>query len=214
MSESENKWQAGGIVLTSYIVPVISPFSGLIKSTVSFLNLCRAPAKPHLGEIFSQFVMKSFSQVFIFIFLVASQQVVFANQDHPTLPEAARIRDSVSLKAMLDAGTDPDVRGDFDTPALHWVVRYDDMDSARLLLNAGADPNISSRYGVTPISLAVNNGSPAMVKLLLDAGANPDTREHSGETMLMTAAGVGVMDTVRYLVEAGAEIDTRDAYYG
>jgi len=135
-------------------------------------------------------------------------------QENTSLAEAARNRDSVSLRALLDTGSDPDARGSFDTPALHWVVRYDDLESARLLLNAKADPNITSRYGVTPISLAISNGNAEMTLLLLNAGADPNTLENSGETVLMTAAEIGVMASVEHLVEAGARIDTRDPNFG
>jgi ankyrin repeat protein len=157
--------------------------------------------------------MRLYRSIPVFLTLIFCQVSQSFAQEQPTLPEAARVRDTVTVENLLNAGADPDTRGKFDAPALHWLVRYDDLKSVSLLLNAGADPDISSRYGVTPISLAVNNASPAMVKLLLDAGANPNTLENSGESMLMTAAAVGNMDTVKLLVKAGADIKARDPHF-
>jgi ankyrin repeat protein len=133
--------------------------------------------------------------------------------DH-RLADAAMHRDVSTVNALLKEGTDPNVRGEFDTPALHWLVQVDEINSVKRLLDAGADVNATTPQGVTALSLAIANGSTAMTELLLEAGANANATESSGETMLMSAAAVGVTGVASTLISHGADVNARDANYG
>lgn len=151
---------------------------------------------------------------FIVSTLLFSMILLSAPANAVELADAARERDLVSVRMLLEQGADPDARGQFDTSAIHWLVRYDELETVRALLERGGDPNLVSGYGVTPLSMAATNGNTGMVRLLLEAGADANTREQSGESLLMTAAGAGVLGSVTALVEHGAIVDERESNFG
>ena len=70
------------------------------------------------------------------------------------LVEAAKNRDRAALVALLNDGTDVDVRRPDGVTALAWAAHWDDLEAANEL-------------GVTPLALACVNGSAPMVGLLL-----------------------------------------------
>ena len=98
------------------------------------------------------------------------------------LADAAMMRDTTAVRALLGQKVDVNAPGKDGTPALHWAVRVDDVATARLLLGAGADAKLANRYGVTPLFLACSNGNAEMIRLLLDAGADPNDTDPTGET--------------------------------
>jgi ankyrin repeat protein len=126
------------------------------------------------------------------------------------LPDAAKRRDWLAVRALLDTGAEVDTRHPDGTTSLHWAAHWDEADAARRLLGYGADPNATSDLGVTPLSLACTNASPAMTDLLLEAGANPDLPVGTGETPLMTAARTGNLRVVRALLQRGASVAGRE----
>jgi ankyrin repeat protein len=126
------------------------------------------------------------------------------------LADAARKRDTATVRMLLDQHVDVNAPGADGTPALHWLVRVDDFETARRLIRAGADVSKPNRYGVTPMSLASANGNAEMIALLLEAGADANVTDQTGETALMTATKVGNVAAVRMLLDRGANVDTRD----
>lgn len=144
--------------------------------------------------------------------LLATASLKAENADR-RLPDAAMKRDVATVNALLKQGTDPNVRGEFDTPALHWLVQVNEVDSVKRLLDAGADINATTPEGLSALSLAIANGNTEMTELLLDRGANANGLEPSGESMLMGAAAVGVTGVAKVLIEHGADVNTRDATY-
>jgi ankyrin repeat protein len=86
------------------------------------------------------------------------------------LMEAALYGDVQLLRAMLDAGGDPNLANYRAATALMWAV--DDLAKLRLLLDRGANPNVSSDFSATPLSLAAaSKDSAPLVQLLLERGA-------------------------------------------
>ena len=68
-------------------------------------------------------IMRLYRSFFIVLGLVLFQSPFSVAQEHAaTLPEAAKLRDTITIQNLLKAGADPDERGAFDTPALHWSV--------------------------------------------------------------------------------------------
>jgi ankyrin repeat protein len=126
------------------------------------------------------------------------------------LADAAKTRDTATVRMLLDQHVDVNAVGADGTPALHWLVRVDDFETARRLIRAGADVSKPNRYGVTPMSLASANGNAEMIALLLEAGADANVTDQTGETALMTATKVGNVAAVRMLLDRGAHVDTRD----
>lgn len=123
------------------------------------------------------------------------------------LADAARGRDLVAVRALLDEGVDVDAtHADGATP-LAWAVHRDHQRMADLLIDAGADVHVANGLGVTPLMLASTNGSAPMAGALLEAGADPNVARPSGETALMMAARSGNIGVVRLLVAEGADVN-------
>ena len=132
----------------------------------------------------------------------------------PDIVVAARNSDHQAVRALLEAGADPDATYGDGTTALHWAAHRDAHAMVVDLLTAGADANAGDDHGVTPLSLASLNGNRFVVDALLAAGADPNAARTSGETPLMTAARVGSLEVVRSLIAAGADPNAREATLG
>jgi len=121
---------------------------------------------------------------------------------------AAVYGDADSVRLLLEAGAEPNLRNDAGATALLWAV--DDLDKTRLLLKAGADANARSDDGRTPLLSATGRvGCAEVVKLLLDHGANPSAMAHSYRgptTPLRQAADAGDAVVVKMLLDRGAEM--------
>src|SRR5262249_34853057 len=97
-----------------------------------------------------------------------------------TLADAARDRETATVRSLIKPGVDVNAPGVDGTPALHWIVRIDDVETAKLLIRAGADVRLANRYGVRPLYLASANGNAEMIRVLLEAGADPNTLDPGG----------------------------------
>jgi len=83
---------------------------------------------------------------------------------------AALYGDADLLRAMLQAGGNPNIASDSGATALMWAV--EDRDKLALLLDAGADVNATSGFGRTALSLAALSGQgDDATELLLARGA-------------------------------------------
>ncbi len=132
----------------------------------------------------------------------------------PRLADAARHRDSKTVRLLLSQHVDVNSRARDGSTALLWTAHWNDADTAALLLTAGADPNAANDFGMTPLSQACTNGSDAFVRLLLKSAANPNLAIATGETPLMICAHSGSVDAVRRLLEYGAAINAREPAQG
>ena len=81
------------------------------------------------------------------------------------------------VKALLDAGANPNERGDTETVLCHAISKKN-VTSVFYLVEAEADVNANCGYEsaerseLTPLQMAVNEELVSMVKILVDAGAN------------------------------------------
>ncbi len=93
---------------------------------------------------------------------------------------------SAIIKALLDAGAEPERTDGEGLTALQRFARYGENrgEIVTILLKAGADPDRVTPGGDTPLHLAVREGSgkPAVVKALLAGGAEPCVQDADGYT--------------------------------
>lgn len=79
---------------------------------------------------------------------------------------AARGGHSPVMKALLEAGADPDAKTGDGWMPLHFAVKSGAASAVEVLLDAGVDPGAKTPEGQTPYALAMVGGSDAVVELL------------------------------------------------
>jgi ankyrin repeat protein len=85
------------------------------------------------------------------------------------------------VKALLDAGADPNRRDqDEDTP-LHLAASSSAfVPVVQLLIERGGKPNAVGHFGRVPLHIAAMRGNEQALECLLRAGADPEVRDESG----------------------------------
>jgi len=80
-----------------------------------------------------------------------------------------------TLRALLRAGADPNMRDRDGSPLLTEEIRRDNFENAKVLIEAGADVNATNALGVTPLSFAERMpdvpAMPDIIRLLKAARA-------------------------------------------
>ena len=84
------------------------------------------------------------------------------------------------LRALLDAGVDPNTRLYGDTPIIFDVTTEENFESLKLLIARGADVNKRDSLRNTPLCEAFANRALDQIDYLLDHGANPNTWNVNG----------------------------------
>ena len=116
------------------------------------------------------------------------------------------------IKALLNAGADPNVRGGDHRSALHVAAQRGHMDAVGILLDAGADPNVLDKDDLTPLYWAAYLDHPEVVEVLLNADATPNVGDRDGRTPLhwVSYNRGSSHKTCRALLVAGADPRTPD----
>jgi ankyrin repeat protein len=82
----------------------------------------------------------------------------------PPIGTAAFVRSADLARLLLDAGVDPNGRGEGGFTALHAAAQNGDEDLARLLLDHGADPNAATDEGKRPTDFATTEPMQELLK--------------------------------------------------
>jgi len=138
------------------------------------------------------------------------------------LLHAASSGDGDRVKAMLDAGANPDFldpdapNPERQTPLLE-AVRFDRRLAVIALLKRNPDVNIANRDGSTPLMEAADRFNAEIVKMLLDHGADVKARDKNGNTALIRATDSRRSwdekqeALIPSLLEKGAEVNVHNA---
>jgi len=110
------------------------------------------------------------------------------------LATAARTGDTAAIRALIQAGADPDQPSGINgwTPLMHAIHR-NQRESVFALADAGADPDAICCEGLTALMMAAGYGQPDLVVGLLERGADPERRNSAGHSAL-DAAITGAID--------------------
>ncbi|MFC8277015.1 HEAT repeat domain-containing protein [Streptomyces sp. NPDC057271] len=120
--------------------------------------------------------------------------------DAERLVAAARDGDAEAVRALVEAGADPDARTEDGLPVLCAAVAAYDAETARALVAGGANPDRELPDGTTPLCRAIDGGSPAVFDATL--GQEPRLR-------LPQTARERLLARARRWHEAGAEAELR-----
>ena len=113
-----------------------------------------------------------------------------------------------NMRALLDAGADPDIRiGELSglTPWELAARQPEGPQAMALLLEYGDRPDVASGSGLEPLLHHAAVGHPDTVTLLLDRGAQAHQRDRFGRSALFKAAAAGNAATVRRLLLRAAD---------
>lgn len=114
------------------------------------------------------------------------------------------------VRAILDAGADPNAVDATGRTALHQAALKGRPEIIRVLLDHGADIEAEDRDGSRPLHDAALGGDIASVGVLIAHGADLKAVTANGETALHIAASWGKSGVVRELLEAGANKNARN----
>jgi ankyrin repeat protein len=126
------------------------------------------------------------------------------------LMTAAGHSHSLTVKALLEHGADPNARDAYGYTALHRAAQVGSPEMLSALLAHGARVDTRGKGGATPLHVAAHAGRADIVQLLLEGGADPNVAEASESyTPLHYAAAAGDTKMVRLLLEHGANVNAQ-----
>ena len=125
------------------------------------------------------------------------------------LLDSAKRGDAAKVRALLDAGADPNAANKNEFTAL-MAASQEYPKIVKLLLAAGADPNAGRYDGRTALMMAAQGNNTKVVNVLLAAKANPNAVDNHGKTALMLAAGKGHVQVAKMLLAAEVGVNAVD----
>ena len=126
--------------------------------------------------------------IFVFVISLAAggeaQEIEEKNSPLAILTASYR-GDEKSIREILAAGADKDVRDAFGATPLHLAMFQSNLAVVKLLLDYGFDPNaVASRNGFTPLHNAVAANNADAARLLIQYGADKNIKCGNGLTPL------------------------------
>ena len=127
--------------------------------------------------------------------------------------EAAKARDSETLRMLLKKGGDVNAADSNGGTALTEAAILGNFENVKILLAAGASVDAAVSAGkYTALTLAIFRNDETLVRGLVAAGSNVNAQDGSGSTPFMWAAYSerGNPEIVKMLAKAGADINAHN----
>ena len=126
------------------------------------------------------------------------------------LPEAVRLGNRQIVEVLLEAGADPNFRGNGSVPALMSLSDKATPELVHDLILAGAKLNARDDYGDNALMIAVGTSNTAVLKELIGTGAQLSATNSVGETALFAAARNKNSEVVALLLDAGVNVNAKN----
>lgn len=114
------------------------------------------------------------------------------------------------IKALLEAGADPNVPNDLGDFPIHEAARRGCEEILRTLLESGADPPAADGGQARPLHRTAIYSNNSATQLPVVHRANVNARNRRQETPLHVAATYGRQTFVRLLLDHGADVHASD----
>lgn len=126
---------------------------------------------------------------------------------------AARYDQTDSVRQLLQAGCDPNIKDNFGKTPLHEAIEKGSMAAVKVFLKEGEGLDINSRDddGQTPLMTAVTLGQIEAVRLLHKYGANINESDKFGTTPLYRAIDCGWEEIVEFLLDNRCDVNKGSA---
>ncbi|MGO1070851.1 ankyrin repeat domain-containing protein [Lysobacter sp. CA199] len=127
------------------------------------------------------------------------------------LAQAVADGDAARVRTLVQAGADPDARGDRGVNLLQYAMLAQSPRGLQALLDSGADPSRPGMGGSTAVHGAAIANDPQYLTILLAHRADPNVAHaETGETPLADAAAPRYQTQFDALLKAGADPDRAD----
>ncbi len=143
------------------------------------------------------------------------------------LHQAAILGTPETVKQLLNAGADPNVKDAEGSTPLHGAARWGKTEIVYMLLGAGAALNPKNNRDKTPLDWALDNRQLETAKILqirtvktflegpvAQDGINVDFQDEKGRTALYQVARQGLVGLTQKLLDAGANPNIPDTFQG
>ena len=131
----------------------------------------------------------------------------------------ATLRNDIrTVRFLLNAGADPNIRSSSGSPALYYATHYSTLPCIRLLVSAGAGSDLCNNNGNSPLHAlgfqrryqVQREDRRESIFYLVAAGSDVNRRNVWGGTPLALAAIKNLSTEAEALLDCGADIDSRD----
>lgn len=137
---------------------------------------------------------------------LAKKNIAF---DGVSFVKNAELGDVETVKLFLNAGMDPNIKGENGRTPLHAAANFGKKDITEMLIAHKADVNARNDKGTTPLFLAVYNGHKDLIELLISKGAKVNINANDGVSPLMMAVDRGDWKVAELLINNGSEVNEK-----
>ncbi|MCJ8190172.1 ankyrin repeat domain-containing protein [Sphingomicrobium aestuariivivum] len=148
------------------------------------------------------------------VMLAGDSGVISDDAKRLALLTAANDGNATTIRSLLEAGANPDVRSNSDAgwTALQYAIVEGHQDAVDALLDGGADPSFASSQGISPLLSAAKRDRIDAINSLVEAGVDLwATVPETDFTALHMAASEGQTRAAALLLRAGADVDPQDS---